>query len=237
VNLVPTELNRQLATAVQYSVAADRFYITGKAGFWRLVGLGVLAFGIGAAVGIGFYGYSQVTRNSSSMDILSSAFSKALSEAHLRATAGGTVQIEPRELQLAKGQTISLDSNSRIFLDPKATVIADGEINVLTPSVSIPQSTTGRPTARIPAITNFTVFKSVPYEKGDVLTGWKFLTSAQKFPTSQYCYYTEKSDTSPLEPVVYIGVDEKLTRPKQLPNDFDINAAFNRCVWFNRDAP
>ena len=69
------------------------------------------------------------------------------------------------------------------------------------------------------------------------MTGWKFLTSAQTFPTSQYCYYTEKSDTSPLEPVVYIGADEKLTRPKQLPKDFDIDAAFNKCVWFNRDVP
>jgi hypothetical protein len=237
VNLVPTELNRHLANAVQYSIAADRFYITGKAGFWRLVGLGIAAFGIGIAVGIGFFAYSQVTRNSSSMDVLSAAFSKALSEAHLRGTAEGKVQIEPYELRLAEGQTISLDSNSRLRLDPKATVVVDGDINVLTPSVSVPHSTTGRPTTKIPAIANFTVFKSVSFDKGSVLTGWKFLTSAQTFPTYQYCYYTEKSDASPLEPVVYIGADEKLTRPKQIPKGFDIDAAFNECVWFNRDLP
>jgi hypothetical protein len=235
VNLVPTELNRRLANALQYSVAADRFYITGKAGFWRFVGFGIFAFGVGAAVGIGFYGYSEVTRNSSSMDTLTSAFSKALLESHLRATAEGTVKIEPHELRLAAGQTISLDSNSRVSLDPKARVVVDGEINVRAPTVSIPERASGPSASRIPTIVNFTVFKSVSFEKGKVWTGWKFLTSAQKFPTSQYCYYTEQSETSQLEPVVYIGVNEKLERPKQLPKNFDIDAAFSRCVWFNRD--
>jgi hypothetical protein len=198
VNLVPTELNQRLANAVRYSIAADRVYIGGKAGFWRLIGLGILACGFGTAVGIAFYGYAQISRSSSNMDALASAFSSALSEAHLKATADGTVYIEPHEIALAKGQTISIDSNSRVGLDPKATVLARGEINIPMPFVSVPQSAAGKSAAGVPIITNFTVFKSLPYDKGDVLTGWKFLTSAQQLPTSQYCYYTEKSETSPL---------------------------------------
>jgi len=145
------------------------------------------------------------------------------------------VQIEPHEITLAEGQTISLDNTSRLLLDSKATIAVEGEITLPVLPVSVPQSVPGATSSETPVITNFTVFKSVPYNKGDVLTGWKFLTSAQKLPTSQYCYYTEQSDSSPLEPVVFIGEDEKLTRPKQLPGGFDIKAAFNKCVWFNRD--
>jgi hypothetical protein len=235
VNLVPTELNRQLANAVQYSVAAESFYITGKTGFWRLIGLGILLFGIGAATGIGFYGYSKISRQSSSMASLTSSFSAALSKAQLKGVAEGTVSVAPNEIRLASGQTISLDPRSQVLLDPKAMVRVQGDINIPIPSVSMPQNTVGRSAANFPIITNFTVFKSLPYENGEVYTGWKFLTSTQQFPTAQYCYYTEKSETSPLEPVVYIGVDEKLTPPKQLPKGIDISAAFSRCVWFNKE--
>ncbi len=235
-NLIPTELNQRLANAVRNSVAADRFYITGKAGFWRLVGLGLVAFATGAAVGIGFYGYSYVTRNSDGPAILASTLSKALAEVHLRATAEGTVQLQPSELSLAKGQTISLDPSSRVLLDPTAKVRADGEIQVLGPSISTLEGMKPRQTTNIPTITNFTVFKIMQFEKGQVFTGWKFLTSAQKSPTRQYCYYTQSLEDAEFEPVVYIGVNEMLDPPKQLPKGFDIDAAFKKCVWFKKES-
>jgi hypothetical protein len=233
--LIPTELNQQLASAVRYSVSADRFYIGGKAGFWRLVGLGLLTCATGVAVGLGFYGYSHVTRNSDGANIFASTFSKALAEVQLRAVAEGTVQLQPNELSLAKDQTISLDPSSRVLLDPTAKVRADGEIQVQIPSVSALDSTTPRRAATTPMITNFTVFKEVDFDKGQVVTGWKFLTSAQKFPTTQYCYYTEKLEASLFEPVVDIGRNEDLDPPKQLPQGFDIAAAFKKCVWFKRE--
>src|SRR5262249_6243751 len=145
-NLVPTELNQRLASAVWYSVSADRFYISGKAGFWRLVGLGVVTFAVGVAVGFGFYGYSYITQNSDALNVLSSTFSKALAEVQLRAVAEGIVQLEPNEISLAKDQTISLDPTSRVLLDPKAKVRADGEIRVQGPSIS----TTQRPREAAP---------------------------------------------------------------------------------------
>jgi hypothetical protein len=231
-NLIPTELNQRLANAVRYSVAADRFYITGKVGFWRLVGVGLIGLGVGAAVGIGFYGYSHVSRNSENLKSLSSAFSNALSEVRLRATAEGTVQLEPREIALAPGQTISLDPNSRLLLDPSAKVLADGEIKIQGPSISVPQATPSRSPSSIPTITNFTVFKSMPFDKGTVQTGWIFLTSAQRSPTEQYCYYTEASDTPGRNVMVDIGADGKLEKPKIMPNSFDVDAAFRNCVWF-----
>jgi hypothetical protein len=235
-NLIPTELNQRLANAVRYSLAADRFYIAGKAAFWRLIGVGVFAFGLGAAAGIGFYGYSHISRNSENLNSLSSAFSKALSEVRLRATAEGTVQLDPHEITLAQGQMISLDPSSRLFLDSSAKVLADGEITVQGPSISPPQGTPSRSTSSLPTIANFTVFKSVPFDKGAVQTGWMFLTSAQRSPTTQYCYYTEASDYTPGRNVMLdIGTDEKLETPKVLPNSFDVAAAFSQCVWFRAE--
>ena len=68
------------------------------------------------------------------------------------------------------------------------------------------------------------------------MTCWNFLTSAQKFPTNQYCYYIEQLEASPFEPVIYFAADEKLDPPKQLPKWFDIDAALTKCVWFKRES-
>jgi hypothetical protein len=233
-NLIPTELNQRLASAVRYSLSADRFYISGKAGFWRLVGLGLVTFAVGVAAGFSFYGYSYITQSSDALNVLSSTFSKALAEVQLRGVAEGTVQLEPNEISLAKDQTLSLDPTSRVLLDPTAKVHADGEIRVQAPSISTAQGP--RRAAPTPVITNFTVFKRVPFENGEIMTGWTFLTSAQKIPTYQYCYYTEKLEASPLEPVVFFAADERLDPPKKLPKGFNIDAAFKKCVWFNRES-
>jgi hypothetical protein len=134
-NLAPTDLNQRLSEAVRNRVAADRLAVAEQAGFIRLVGVGFIAFGIGAALGIGFYGYSLISRNSENMKTLSLAFSKALSEAELRGTAVGTVQVKPNELSLAKGQSVSLDNQARVLLDPKAAakVISDIGLAALAP--------------------------------------------------------------------------------------------------------
>lgn len=233
-NLVPTELNRRLANAVQYSVAVDRFYIAGKSGFWRFIGFGFIGLGLGAALGLGFFGYSYIVQNSNNLDILSSTFSKALLEAHLQATAKGTVELEPHDVSLAKGQTVSFDSNSRLLLDPAAKVIANGELTVQAPSISVPHGNAPKSAsaANTPVITNFTVFKRVPFGRGVIMTGWEFLTSVQKWPTSQYCYYTESSELSGADAVIDIGEDQKPIPPGKTSQAIDMVTAFNSCVWF-----
>jgi hypothetical protein len=227
-----TEFNERLSEFIRSRISADRFYIAGRAAFWRLIGLGIVAFSIGAAIGIVFYGYSYIVDNSSSLTLFSSEFSKALSTTELRASAEGVVQVEPHEISLAKGQTITFDSNSRMLLDPAANIQVGGEIQVQAPSISVPQNSSPRALPRTPTITNFTVFKRVPLGNGSVMTGWKFLTSIQKIPSNQYCYYTKNSDISDVDIVLDIAENEKMETPKTMPKGFDILAAFNRCVWF-----
>lgn len=230
--IVPSELNQRLADAIQNNVAADQFLIQGRTKFYRLIGLGLVSLGIGAAIGIGLFGYSYVRRNSTSMEALTSAFTKALTDVRLQGTAEGTVKIEPSEITLAKDQTVFLDPTSRLRLDPSAKVLADGELRVHAPTISTHQTVSSRTQSPSLKITNFTIFKNVPFEKGKVMTGWEFLTSAQKTPTSQYCYYTEGAEESGLDVVVYLARNQILDAPKTVPKDFDVKAAFGRCVWF-----
>jgi len=154
-----------------------------------------------------------------------------LADIQLRAVAEGTISISPNELVLAKDQVVTLDPNSRIGLESGATVKADGEMRVYAPSIA-PQPSAKSAKTPSAAITNFTIFKQVAFDKGFVMTGWKFLTSAQKTPSSQYCYYTESSENSGLDVVVSIAEDMKLEAPKTTPKNFNLSEAFERCVWF-----
>jgi len=157
-----------------------------------------------------------------------------MSEIQLHGNASGTIQLQPKEIRLASGQTVSFDTESRLHLDPNAKVIANGEIKIQAPTISMPQSVSPHSAPRAP-ITNFTIFKSVPFDKGDILTGWNFLTSAQKFPSRQYCYYTEQGESTDVSVRLDIATDGSLRDSKTFPKAFDISAAFSKCVWFDKE--
>jgi hypothetical protein len=171
-NIVPSDLNEGLALAIRRRVVAERSLIFGKVGFWHLVGTGVVIFGLGCAVGLGFYGYSQIIKRTENLNAVASIFSKALANAQLHATADGAVQLEPHDLFLAKDQTIALSNDSRVSLDRSSAVKADGELKIQLPSLSVPPVATPPKNGKMPLVTNFTEFKSVPFEKGMVMTGW-----------------------------------------------------------------
>lgn len=235
-DLLPTKFNQQLSEAVENRVEAELSYVSGQVGFWRAIGIGMVAFGLGGSVGLGFYGYSFVARNTDNLSQLTAALSKGLSSVQLKGNAVGTIDVQPHEVRLAGGQTISLDDSSRIRLDPSAKISVDGEVKVQTPTVSLPQTVTPRAKTSVPTITNFTVFKGVPFEKGVVQTGWVFLTSAQRSPTTQYCYYSETGENPDVALRIDVGRNEQIEDQKNIPGGFNIAAAFSRCVWFRRDA-
>jgi hypothetical protein len=231
-NILQTDLNEQLAKSIGRRLAADRFLNFGRVSFWYLAGVGLICFGVGSSVGFGFYGYSYVVRHGEELTILSSILSKSLSKVQFHAMAEGVVQLDPHEVTLAGGQAISMASDARVSLDRSATVLANGEIKIDLPSVTTPPIASARTLAKAPLVTNFTVFKRVPFDKGAIMTGWVFLTSAQASPTHQYCYYTANLETPGFDITIDIGDNGELTPPKKLPSGFDISAAFNRCVWF-----
>jgi hypothetical protein len=234
-DITAAELNRRLSDWIRNRISAEGAIVGGRIFFWRFLGLGLVVFGVGIATGLGLYGYAFVKKSTDNISNLSTAFSKALAAAQLHATAEGTVQIEPREISLAKGQTISLEKNASLGLDPGAKIAVDGDIRVqAAPTISIPRSAP-QSSAGVPNITNFTVFKSVPFQKGTVMTGWNFLTSAQTYPTQEYCYYTVNAETPGVGVRIELGTNRKLEAPEALPVDFDVAAAFDNCVWFGSE--
>jgi hypothetical protein len=235
VEQLPTPLNRSLAEALSNRMSAELSVVSGRSAFWKAVGIGVLGFGIGTAIGIGFYGYSFVTRTSNQMSTFSSALQKALSTVELHGTADGRVEVTSPELTLAKGAVVSFDGSSRLLLDPAAKVVADGEIRVQGPAISTPRTPTPRNPAQTKTIANFTVFKSLPFDQGNVLTGWIFLTSAQESPTEQYCYYNEKGESSDLAIRIDLATDGVPEVNKIAPKTFDPVAALAKCVWFKKE--
>jgi hypothetical protein len=218
-------------------MSAELSVVSGRSAFWKAVGIGVLGFGIGVAIGIGFYGYSFVTRASNQMQIFSSAFQKSLSTVELHGTADGKIEVTSPELTLAKSATVSLDDSSRLLLDPAAKVLADGEIRVQVPAISTPRTPTPKNPAQTKTIANFTVFKSVPFDQGSVLTGWIFLTSAQESPTQQYCYYNEKGESSDLAIRIDLATDGVPETNKVASKTFDTVTALMKCVWFKKESP
>jgi hypothetical protein len=131
-----------------------------------------------------------------------------LEEARLTGVAEGTLQIEPHEISLAKGQTISLDPTATISLDPKSAIKVDGQIELQAPSISTPQGSSSSSTQRITTITNFTVFKRVPFQNGVIMADWNFLTRNQSSPSDQYCYYSESDDNSNYSVSIDIAHDQ-----------------------------
>jgi hypothetical protein len=232
-----TEFNKRLSDLLRNSGLSNELLISSRVVFWRLVGLGTLALGLGAAVGLACGGYAYVARNSVNVTAVSEILAKALDQAKLTGVAEGTLQVDPHEISLAKGQTISLDPTATISLDPKSAIKVDGQIELQAPSISIPQGAGSSPPQRISTISNFTVFKRVAFQNGVIMTGWNFLTSNQPSPSDQYCYYSESGDNSNYSVSIDIAHDQQLSAPKASPNGFDILAAFNRCVWFNGANP
>jgi hypothetical protein len=231
-NVAPTELNKTLAASLYHRMEADQAVITGRVYFWRLLGLGFIGLGIGVTVGIGCAGYSYVTRNSTNFDALAVAISKGLSEVTLKSVAQGIVNIDRPELSLAKDQTVSLDKNSRLRLDPKTTVRAEGELVVQAPLLMPPPASSPRvPRTTSRTVVNFSVFKTVPFQEGSVVTGWKFLTSTQRSPSTQYCYFTTSSGAggADVNLDIDLGIDGQ---PVKSAAKIDFESAFTRCVWF-----
>jgi hypothetical protein len=87
-----------------------------------------------------------------------------------------------------------------------------------------------RPASNAKPVTDYIVFKDVPFGKGQVVTGWKFKDNQQEEPSQQFCYYSEALNRSS-EILVWLGYDGRFKRPESPPFTLDVGAAFSNCVW------
>lgn len=234
--MLASRLNANLANSLDERVSAELKFIDGQSFFRKSIGVGLAGLGAGSAVAAAFVGYSYITDARTTADKIAAAISKSMSQVELRGQAVGNVDIHPSEIRLAPDQKISLSQDSRLKLDPSAKVKAEGSMRIQLPTISAIQAQSTPKTApKAQPVTNYTIFKSVPFQTGTVFTGWRFLTSTQKEPTNQYCYFAERGDSSDVSFKVDVGDDGVITKDK-VPPKFDLTGAFARCVWFRKDA-
>ena len=81
--------------------------------------------------------------------------------------------------------------------------------------------------------TNYTIFRSVSYGSGEVVTGWHFDLSDTLRPKNQFCYYTQNVEKG-LAAKYTIAVNASPLRPSPLAKlSFEFDGALAACTWFS----
>jgi hypothetical protein len=225
-------------TTTLYDVAktkltADTRLEQAKTTLYRLGGMGVLAAMLGAGIGLACFGYSYVTDGRAQARKMADAMVQALEKAQLT-TTGDVKLADGSTVGLAPGGQVTLAPNSTVRVDPSSTVKVAGFVNPDPRSTTAPPLGEAAPSPQNKVITQYTIFKKVSFDKGQVVTGWNFDNSNQINPANQYCYYIEKAiDT--VEVITDLGTDGKMLDNLKPRPGVDLFSAFNSCTWFTGD--
>jgi hypothetical protein len=214
-----TPENVALAQHVNGRLRAEARISNARAFLFRAIGLGVFVGLAGAGLGAAFYGYATMNEVGNASDKLAKALSQALETTTLKTS--GEVKLTDTTLKIEGGVPA-----------PTAKAKGDGRPDVS--SLTGNQGKTEAPASAAAAVrTSFTVFKTVPYLDGSIVTGWNFKGDEQK-PEKQYCYVTRPQSfgdgaTSNQTTVAIDG--ELLPQPARSEINFTVIA--RSCVWFD----
>ncbi len=222
-HLPNTPDNRALAAAVNKRIHAEGAMLAAQASVWRLGGVGVLLLLAGVGVGAACVGYSYVNDSRTSADKMAGAFAQALDHANL-----GRVRLDTSD------NTIKLDPDALIHLDPNATVKVIGTVIADVPKPTERQlGAEMQPQSREKAVTNYTVFKTVAFRSASIATGWNFDSSEQDVPSSQFCQYYVNIGPD-VRKVITIATNGQIVTSALALSDIDAKGAMANCVWFQK---
>lgn len=163
------------------------------------------------------------------------ALVQAIEHAELKTTVTGTMSLTKNsEVQLAAGQSVKLEDGAIVKLDPNSSVrvVGDLKIDIPQPSKGQLQLDTKSKIDELP-FTNYTVFTTVNYGTGEVVTGWNYDLTDTMRPKLQYCYYGQRLDKG-LSARYTIAVDGMPQRPSPLSKlAFNFEGAVANCIWFS----
>ncbi|GJD63354.1 hypothetical protein [Methylobacterium frigidaeris] len=209
-----TPENVALAQHVNGRLRAEARISNARAFLFRAIGLGAFVGLAGAGLGAAFYGYATMNEVGNASDKLAKALTQALETTTLKTS--GEVRLTDNTLKIEGG----------------VPAAAKGRPDVS--SLTGNQGKTEAPASAAAAVrTSFTVFKTVPYLDGSIVTGWNFKGDEQK-PEKQYCYVTRPQTfgdgaTSNQTTVAIDG--ELLPQPARSEVNFSVIA--RSCVWFD----
>ncbi|MHB2165655.1 hypothetical protein [Alsobacter sp. R-9] len=222
-----TPLNRDFVATLNRRIARAGHAEAARAFLVRAAGWGVLLAGAGCALGALTVALAMARAPHAGAAAIAEVLGRALAETPLKVT--GTVR-------LGGTPVVALAPDTTVGLAPDASVTVTGKVEADPIPRPAPEVLAG-PAGDATVVTNFTIFKSVPYQGGSVVTGWRFASSEERRPSAQYCYFTQDlgdTDTAVRFSLAYDGVPN----PKAVARKgFDPAHARQSCIWFQGGRP
>lgn len=226
-----------LSVAIHDKVRSEARVAAGRAALWHSLGLAALIALGGLGIGAGLYGYAALVDTTSvgEAEKVAGVIARALAQTEFKTQATGEVTVVGGTVALAAGQTVGLDPNARLRVDPSSTV----RVATAAPRLSAAQlGEDASPVSGHPVTTSFTIFKSMAYLDGSVDTGWDFANSAAAAPSSQYCHYRQQGENGKAL-MIDLGNDGRYIANLGAVNGvvaqiagFDPAVAYARCQWY-----
>jgi hypothetical protein len=137
-------------------------------------------------------------------------------------------------VKVAAGQTVRLADGATIALDPASSIRVVGNLKLDIPQPSKDQlQLDARASSQELPFTNYTIFKSVEFGSGEVVTGWIFDLADPARPRGQYCYY-DQPIAKGVTAKYTLAINASPRRPSALSKlKFDFDGALTNCIWFS----
>jgi hypothetical protein len=223
------------AAVINSRLAAEARVARARAFGWVSGGVAAATCLTGLGVAAALYGYSYVPSVKPAAEQTAKAFVDALERSQIRTIVSGTMSLAANsEVKLAAGQTIRFEDGTTLKLDPNSSIRVIGDLKVDNPKPSKQQlqlDTTSR-SEELP-FTNYTIFRSVGYGAGTVVTGWHYELSDPLRPRTQHCYYQQSVEKG-ISAKYTIAVNGSQRRPSPLAKlSFSFDGAVANCIWFS----
>jgi hypothetical protein len=202
---------------------------------WICGGWAIASCLMGIGVAAALYGYSFIISVRPAAEQAANALRDALAHAELKTQVTGKLSLSSgSEVTLAPNQVVKLAEGAVVKLDPNSSVRVVGDLKVDVPQPSKKQlqldATSG--SKELP-VTKYTVFKTVVFGTGYVVTGWNFEPSDTARPNYQRCYYEQTLDQglAATQTIAVDGSPRPVSALAKLP--FDFEGALAGCTWFS----
>lgn len=217
-----TPLNRDFVATLNRRIARAGRAEAARSFLVRAAGWGLLLAGAGCALGAVTVALAMARAPHAGAEAIAAVLGRALTETPLKVTG---------DVRLGGAPTVALAPDAAVGLGPDARVTVTGKVEadpIPRPAPDVLAGSAGETAV----VTNFTIFKSVPYKGGSVVTGWRFASSGERRPSAQYCYFTQDlgdTDTAVRFSLAFDGVPN----PKAIARKgFDPAHARQSCIWF-----
>lgn len=166
------------------------------------------------------------------------------------ALADNTLRLSDAKVSLEPGSRVALDgSNTTVRMAPDARVGVEGAVRVAEGSTVKVEGNVGGADAAVASSierlrsevagrsgdaargvsTNFTIFKTVKYGEGQVVTGWNYKDSSETTPSQEYCYYDQGVEQMSVR--MNLALNGRIVPLSKAPRGFSQAEAAANCIW------